>query len=212
MSNCEKLKATDIIFMSFIAFLFLGLILFIPLNIIFLGGFIFPFYLSWVLFFVTCPILLVFQIMEKEKTTLNKILLVINSIIVSLVVISLIISSSTAFLFNRALNNFDDFGKFDRFINQIDIEEHAFEHRNNIVKYIDDFKKQNKEYPKTLDEKVLKNKKFENVEYKPSKDGYKLEIKYKNGKKEELEHFENAENEKNGSSYHYSYSFKSDND
>ncbi len=210
--NGENLKATDIIFMSFIAFLFLGLILFIPLNIIFFGGFIFAFYLSWVLFFVTCPILLVFQIMEKEKTTLNKILLVINSIIVSLVVISLIISSMTAFLVHNFVNNFDNFGNFDKFMNQIRIEEPKFEHKNPIVKYIDEYKKQNNEYPKTLDEKVIKSRKIENIEYKPSKDGYKLEIKYKNGKKEELEHFENAQTEKNGNSYHYSFSFKSDND
>lgn len=209
MNNCEHLKATDIIFLAFIAFLFLGLILFIPLNIIFFGGFLFAFYLSWVLFFISCPILLVFQIMEKEKTTLNKILLVVNSIIVSLIVVSLIISSMTAFLFHRAVADFDSFN-FDKFVNQIRIEEPKFEHNNSIVKYIDEYKKQNNEYPKTLDEKVIKNKKIDSVDYKPCKDGYKLEIKYKNGKKEELEHFENSQTTKNENSYHYSYSFKSD--
>jgi ribosomal protein L2 len=118
----------------------------------------------------------------------------------------------TAFLVHNFVNNFDNFGNFDKFMNQIRIEEPKFEHKNPIVKYIDEYKKQNNEYPKTLDEKVIKSRKIENIEYKPSKDGYKLEIKYKNGKKEELEHFENAQTEKNGNSYHYSFSFKSDND
>lgn len=193
------MKKTDIIFISIICFLFLELLLFIPLSFIFLEGYFWCLGISWLLFFIACPILLVFQIIDKEKTTLNKVLLTINSLIVALI---LFCFTAYTIVMCTAKNEF---------LNVFDKAYLSHKAKQSpVINYLEDYKNKNNVFPKLIqDKKLLEDKNIKKIEYKASKDlnGYDLKIYKKNGAIESYQRYEskNVKNEENSSTFNFVY-------
>lgn len=193
------MKKTDIIFVSIICFLFLELLLFIPLTFIFLEGYFWCVGISWLLFFIACPILLVFQIIDKEKTTLNKVLLTINSLIVALIVFCFIAYTLIMCTAKKEISSVFDNAYLSHKAKQ-----------SPVIGYLEDYRNKNNVFPKLIqDKKLLEDKNIEKIEYKVSKDlnGYDLKIHKKNGAMEVYQRYEskNVKNDENSSTFNFVY-------
>ncbi len=145
------------------------------------------------LFFIACPIGLIFQFLHKEKTTFDKWILGLNLVCVTLL-IAIVIFIRIAFP--------NDFVKEKDVRAQINNEYSILNKEYKpVLDYLSQYKKQHGVYPKSIDEKIIPNSEtFEMYKYNTSYDGkgYWLQVYPKNAP---IEYYYNDEND-NGYNYY----------
>ena len=144
------------------------------------------------LVYVVCPIGLIFQILHKNKTKFDKVILVLNSIGIILSYLLIL------FVFLAFPNDFvkekDVRAQISREYSTLNSEYQP------VLNYLAKYKKDNGVYPEQIDEKILpKSKIFEMYKYHTNYDGkgYWLQVYPKKGP---IEYYYNDEND---NSYNY---------
>lgn len=140
------------------------------------------------LFILGCPIGLIFQILHKDKTKFDKVLLVLNSICVVFMVLTII------FLFiafpNARVGEKQVREQIEEEYTTLNLEYQP------VLDYLAKYKKENGIYPDKIDEKVIPNSKtFDEYKYNTNLDkkGYWLQVYPIKGP---IEYYYNDENDK----------------
>lgn len=142
---------------------------------------------------IACPISLFFQIRNKNKTKLDKILITLNSFGIFLTIFTVIfikIAFPNIFVTDSVVRT--------QIENEIQILEKEYQP---VLNYLVEYKKANGIYPETIKpELIQKSDVFENYFYsvQKNKKGYWLEVYPKNGP---IEYYYNDEND-NGNNYY----------
>lgn len=143
--------------------------------------------------YLACPVGLVFQILHKNKTKFDKIILTLN-------LIGIILSYLLIILIFLAFPN--DFKDEKDVHHQISLEYPILNKEYQpVLDYLSQYKKEHGVYPKSIDEKLLpKSKTFEMYKYQTNYDGkgYWLQVYPKKGP---IEYYYNDEND-NGYNYY----------
>ncbi|MCR4881842.1 MAG: hypothetical protein K6A44_07825 [bacterium] len=168
--NLPFLISICILVFTLFIIMFCGANIYLMLVTIFMIG------ISLICVFVACPIGLVFQILNKEKTKTDKIFILLNCLLlifVGILIILGIIAFPNIFVKEETIR--------EQVKNEYQVLNKEYQP---VLKYLDAYKKENGVYPQKIDEKIIpKSNTFNKYVYHTvlNKTGYWLEVYPTNG-------------------------------